>query len=189
MKFKFMAIIFGILLLSGCSSNSNTTSSNVSTTPDSIEVVKKFHEATVEKDPNSFKKLALYNERFKLKELSSKDEVENRLKEIMDSFADTIEVAGGIEKLKYKEIEKKDMEEYDIKRFDEKYNKDWTIVMVNYGEFIEKLDKDQKPGSNLIFFFLKKVDNEYHIVYSEGSKIGGIVKEGRENKYVKLKKD
>ncbi|OFD52282.1 hypothetical protein BWGOE4_56910 [Bacillus mycoides] len=100
-----------------------------------------------------------------------------------------IEIAGGIEKLKFKEIQKKDMEEYDIKRFDEKYNKDWAIVMVNYGEFIEKLDKNQKPGSNLIFFILKKADNEYHIVYSEGGQIGDIVKKESENKYVKAKKD
>ena len=49
------------------------------------------------------------------------------------------------------------MDEEDIKRFDEKYNKDWTIVIANYGKFFEQLDTTVKAGSILSFYFFKKL--------------------------------
>ncbi|MGE7635601.1 hypothetical protein ACQKMZ_25930 [Bacillus paramycoides] len=119
----------------------------------------------------------------------SDDELEQELTKGMEGTSTLIERVGGIDKIEFKEIEKEDINEYDIKRFDEKYDKNWTIVMVNYGKFIEQIDTNEKPGSNIGFYFLKKVDGEYYIVSSDGGRIDGLVKKGKESKYVQTKKN
>ncbi|MDA1526742.1 hypothetical protein PDJ99_26860, partial [Bacillus cereus] len=68
------------------------------------------------------------------------------------------------------------MDEEDIKRFDEKYNKDWTIVIANYGKFFEQLDTTVKPGSILSFYFFKKIDGEYYMVSNDGGSINQVIK-------------
>ncbi|PWN74028.1 hypothetical protein CV717_05160 [Bacillus cereus] len=76
------------------------------------------------------------------------------------------------------------MDEEDIKRFDEKYNKDWTIVIANYGKFFEQLDTTVKPGSILSFYFFKKIDGEYYMVSNDGGSINQVIKHGKEDVYI-----
>ncbi|MDA1884302.1 hypothetical protein [Bacillus cereus group sp. BY105LC] len=76
------------------------------------------------------------------------------------------------------------MDEEDIKRFDEKYNKDWTIVIANYGKFFEQLDTTLKPGSILSFYFFKKIDGEYYMVSNDGGSINQVIKHGKEDVYI-----
>ncbi|PGX31043.1 hypothetical protein COE33_09415 [Bacillus anthracis] len=183
MKFKFIAIIFSILLLSACSStNSN---SNVVDDQSPVETVKKYHEAMIKKDISTFKKIGIHQGKE-----SSKTPSDEEIKKYMDDFSNEIEKLGGLEKIKFKEIEKNDIKENNIKSFDEKYNKNWSMVMVNYREFIDKLKPNEaKSGSGLVYYFLSKVDGEYYIIGDTGGDISDVVKEGREDKYVKLKKD
>ncbi|MGE6367211.1 hypothetical protein ACQKD9_26615 [Bacillus paramycoides] len=171
------------MLLSACSS----TNSNSSVVDDQspTETVKKYHEAMIKKDISTFKKIGIHQG-----DGSSKTPSDEEIKKYMDEFSNEIEKLGGLEKIKFKEIEKEDIKENNIKSFDEKYNKNWSMVMVNYREFIDKLKPTEaKPGSGLVYYFLSKVDGEYYIVGDTGGSISDVVKEGRENKYVKLKKD
>ena len=183
MKFKFIAIIFSVLLLNACSStNSN---SNVVDDHSPTETVKKYHEAIIKKDISTAKKIGIHQG-----SESSKTPSDEEIKKYMDDFSNEIDKLGGLEKIKFKEIEKKDIKEENIKSFDEKYDKNWSMVMVNYREFIDKLKPNEaKTGSGLVYYFLSKVDGEYYIVNNTGGNISAVVKEGRESKYVKNKKD
>lgn len=165
MKNILFAIIF-VLFLSGCSSTSKTsskeTSKEKSSTSSSTQIVKELYKSALKQDTDTFEKLIAYNKRMK-----------EHSKSAITDLGNMVHLAGGVEEIDFKELNKKDIDDDLVKRLDEKYNVNWIMIMAKFK------NNKEKP----FFWILDKVDGDYYILGGEEDSINGVLKDGKEKNY------
>lgn len=104
-----------------------------------VDTVKKLYEAAMKKDLKSYQEL-VKNERYS-------DE------KAMEELSTLVVDAGGVSKFTFEEKKKKDLKSDMVNSLDDKYKKDWAIV-------IEK----NSEGKTELGWLLRKMDGKYYII-------------------------
>ncbi|WP_433775136.1 hypothetical protein [Bacillus wiedmannii] len=157
MKFRFIAIIIGILLLGGCSSvsnssNNNSTSSNQSDSSP-VKVIKDLHEEAYKQDFDAFKKFFVLAGSDKVSDSEKEDQ---EIKQWMEALAISTHSMGGTNKVKFREIPRKEVSAPES--LDKKFKNGWAVVSSSY-DFDYKNERVKLTH----IWVLKKVEEKYYI--------------------------
>lgn len=160
MKFRFIAIIIGILLLGGCSSasnssnNTNTSSNQSDSSP--VKVIKDLHEEAYKQDFDAFKKFFVLAGNDKVSDSEKENQENQEIKQWMEALAISTHSMGGTNKVKFREIPRKEVAVPES--LDKNFKNGWAVVSSSYD-----FDYKNERVKFTHIWVLKKVEEKYYI--------------------------